>query len=272
MQQQVMQSEDYDRQAGSAYAFASNGYASNGRRILMVPKIVYEEVKVYEDVNPHNHALIAGDTNRHETYDQGAAPFEYSRQMVLNDPVPGVAAWHESNSGRSYSYSDYVELPSPSPSTQVLPSLLTPGVAAWHERNSGRSYSYSDYVRPASMVTEKAASVFKTVFDRFSSSDMIPESKAAELDQQSSAELGSFSRIRMIQDHSVRTARHVYYDKVASTRVNPDALDFAAQAMVDDLESRLDDSTDDSTGVTVPTPAKLFPDGMCDVLRKTKRV
>jgi hypothetical protein len=122
------------------------------------------------------------------------------------------------------------------------------------------------------MVTEKAASVFKTVFDRFSSSDMIPESKAAELDQQSSAELGSFSRIRMIQDHSVRTARHVYYDKVASTRVNPDALDFAAQAMVDDLESRLDDSTDDSTGVTVPTPAKLFPDGMCDVLRKTKRV
>jgi hypothetical protein len=197
----------------------------------MVPKIVYEAVKVYENVMlPHNHALIAGDTHRHETYNQGAAPFEYSRQMVQNDARSDLGV------------------------TTTL------------------GYSYSDYVRPASMVTEKAASVFKTVKDRFSSSDMSPESQAADISQQSSAELGSFSRIRMIQDHSVRTARRVYYDQVASTRVNPDALHFAAQAMVDDLESRLDDSTDDSTVVTVPTPAKLFPDGMCDVLRKTKRV
>ena len=232
MQRQVMQSEDYDRRAGSEYAFASHEYASNGRQVLMVPKMVYEAVKVYENVMlPHNHALIAGDTHRHETYDQGAVPFEYSRPMVQNDARSDLGA------------------------TTTL------------------GCSYSDYVRPAVfMATEKAASVFKTVKDRFSSSDMSSESQAADISQQSSAELGSFSRIRMIQDHSVRTARHVYYDQVASTRVNPDALDFAAQAMVDDLESHLDDSTDDSTVVTVPTPAKLFPDGMCDVLRKTKRV
>lgn len=111
-----------------------------------------------------------------------------------------------------------------------------------------RGKSYSKYMRPAvALATQSysaASAAFRTVYDKLVSSDTTIDSWPADYG---------------CQDESAPNAVYAEYTEVSYNSVNPDTTGSTGHGMVNSCNSPC---FDDSTSAIMPTPAKLFSDGM----------
>jgi len=89
-----------------------------------------------------------------------------------------------------------------------------------------------------------ASAAFRTVYDKLVSSDTTIDSWPADYG---------------CQDESAPNAVYAEYTEVSYNSVNPDTTGSTGHGMVNSCNSPC---FDDSTSATMPTPAKLFSDGM----------